>query len=64
MYIPIHKIEETEDAALYAFRIEEWGWGRFWIDRRFRMGANQQQRTICAVQHLLRGAADRPPSYP
>jgi hypothetical protein len=32
-YIPIKKITETPDAALYAFRIEDQVWGRFWIDR-------------------------------
>ena len=33
MYIPIQKLEETPDAALYAFRVEDVGWVRFWIDR-------------------------------
>ena len=33
MYIPIQKLEETPDAALYAFRVEDLGWIRFWIDR-------------------------------
>ncbi len=33
MYIPIQKIDENERAAMYAFRVEEWGWIRFSIDR-------------------------------
>ncbi len=33
MYIPIEKLGERSGATLYAFRVDELGWVRFWFDR-------------------------------
>lgn len=59
MYIPIERIEESEESALYAFKIEEFGWGRFRIDRQSGTAELEEAPSAPGLQRYFDRASGR-----
>lgn len=59
MYIPIQRIEETDDAALYAFRVQDETWARFWIDRASGTARLEEAPDVPGIEGCFARAARR-----